>query len=636
MEFLLFEHPTGYALFKVKEPENFGTQDASVEFLDYIKLKQLISLHSFYKFESSHIAMEHLSMLAKGEIHEQLKAFLELNGVKVLHCDKSLGSALSALGIKSKASPEISRGIRANQTKLIKTTPNEERQAYLGLAHTYSRSKVEYNIGREDNLVVQSVALLDQLDRDINTYMMRLKEIYGWHFPELSKIISDPYNYVQAVHILGNSEKISIEEQNKLKDLFDEETLKRLEVALRNTVGVSIPEEDLKNINRINLLVKNKIEMRKNLAEYLKKKLNVVAPNLSTLLGDHLAARFISQAGGLLNLSKAPSSTLQVLGAEKALFRSLKSKTNTPKYGLIYNALGCADMKNRGRLARFIASKCSIASRIDCFKEERTNLYGMELKKLINQKLESFKTNKDVERTDDVLKRVFDQLKALESEDFEKEKKDVKNKKEKEKKKLKENKEIKENVKEEEDKKEKEYIGIIISDKEGSNAKEGKKKQEKEKKKKKELKENVKEEENKEKEIIDNIMGNKKEKKKEVDEKHAIETNLSDNKNKRKSSNEPEEMKKKSKSAKKKKGIQNNIENGNSVEEMEIKKMVEAEYKKEDTSKLLESDIAEKSTPKQQSFKKEEKNILKKKRESVVDNKEKSIKKPRKSIKKED
>ena len=96
-----------------------------------------------------------------------------------------------------------------------------------------------------------------------------------------------------------------------------------------------------------------------------------VAPNLATLIGDIVGARLISHAGSLTNLAKYPASTVQILGAEKALFRALKTKGNTPKYGLIFHSsfIGKAHARNKGRISRYLANKCSIASRIDCFSE---------------------------------------------------------------------------------------------------------------------------------------------------------------------------------------------------------------------------------------------------------------------------
>merc|ERR1711897_47920 len=125
--------------------------------------------------------------------------------------------------------------------------------------------------------------------------------------------------------------------------------------------------------------------MRKTLHEYLKAKMDLVAPNLAALIGEIIGARLISKAGSLTNLAKAPASTVQILGAEKALFRALKTRGNTPKYGLIYHStfIGRADSKNKGRISRYLANKCSIATRIDSFADEPTTAYGEKLREQV-------------------------------------------------------------------------------------------------------------------------------------------------------------------------------------------------------------------------------------------------------------
>merc|ERR1712022_94235 len=126
-------------------------------------------------------------------------------------------------------------------------------------------------------------------------------------------------------------------------------------------------------------------EYRKSLHDYLSSKMSKVAPNLSTLIGEMVGARLISHAGSLTSLAKYPASTVQILGAEKALFRALKTKGNTPKYGLISHSsfIGRAAAKNKGRISRYLANKCSIASRIDCFTEHATNVFGTKLKEQV-------------------------------------------------------------------------------------------------------------------------------------------------------------------------------------------------------------------------------------------------------------
>jgi nucleolar protein 56 len=120
------------------------------------------------------------------------------------------------------------------------------------------------------------------------------------------------------------------------------------------------------------------------------------------------------QAGSLTNLAKAPASTVQILGAEKALFRALKTKGNTPKYGLIYHStfIGRADAKNKGRISRYLANKCSIATRIDSFSDDPSRLYGEKLREQVEERLKFYETGAAPRRNIDVMAEVAKQLKV--------------------------------------------------------------------------------------------------------------------------------------------------------------------------------------------------------------------------------
>ena len=103
-------------------------------------------------------------------------------------------------------------------------------------------------------------------------------------------------------------------------------------------MGTEISEVDLLNIKHLCEQVVEIQEYRDQLYNYLKNRMVAIAPNLTVLVGELVGARLISHAGSLMNLAKHPASTVQILGAEKALFKALKTKHDTPKYGLIYHA----------------------------------------------------------------------------------------------------------------------------------------------------------------------------------------------------------------------------------------------------------------------------------------------------------
>merc|ERR1712151_386142 len=169
---------------------------------------------------------------------------------------------------------------------------------------------------------------------------------------------------------------------------------------------------DMSNIDSFAERVLKLAGYRQKLHVYLCEKMQLVAPNLTMLIGEIIGARLISHAGSLTNLAKYPASTVQILGAEKALFRALKTKGNTPKYGLIFHSsfIGRAQQKNKGRISRYLANKCSMASRIDCFSDEATTVYGEKLRDQVEERLafltEGTKPRKNIEVMQEAIKEV--------------------------------------------------------------------------------------------------------------------------------------------------------------------------------------------------------------------------------------
>merc|ERR1712048_309688 len=192
---------------------------------------------------------------------------------------------------------------------------------------------------------------------------------------------------------------------------------------------------DLMNIDMFANRVVALAEYRKELAEYLHSKMQNVAPSLAALIGEIIGARLISHAGSLTNLAKYPASTVQILGAEKALFRALKTKGNTPKYGLIFHSsfIGRAGSKNKGRISRFLANKCSIASRIDCFSEVSTKIFGEKPKEQVEDRLKFYESGdlpkKNVDAMQEAIAAVKEEATAFEEDKNKKKKKDKKKRK---------------------------------------------------------------------------------------------------------------------------------------------------------------------------------------------------------------
>lgn len=172
-------------------------------------------------------------------------------------------------------------------------------------------------------------------------------------------------------------------------DILEEDVEASLKEAAEVSMGTEIAEEDVENIQQLCDQVINIAQYRASLYEYLKHRMNAIAPNLTVMVGELVGARLIAHAGSLLSLAKQPASTVQILGAEKALFRALKTKHNTPKYGLIYHAslVGQAAPKVKGKVSRMLAAKTALCIRMDALGEVEGVSIGLEGREKVEMRL---------------------------------------------------------------------------------------------------------------------------------------------------------------------------------------------------------------------------------------------------------
>jgi nucleolar protein 56 len=220
---------------------------------------------------------------------------------------------------------------------------------------------------KRDLVIAQAIQTLDDLDRTVNLFMGRLREWYGVHFPELDRLIEKHETYARLVMDLGYKDNFTAEALEK--ESFSKEKAENIGMVAEKSMGADMAEQDLAEIQALSKNVLELYELRKNLESYVEKTMEEVAPNIKTVAGALLGARLIAIAGSLQNLAMRPASTIQVLGAEKALFRSLKTGARPPKHGLIFQHALLHDAKRwqRGKIARVIAGKLAIAARIDAF-----------------------------------------------------------------------------------------------------------------------------------------------------------------------------------------------------------------------------------------------------------------------------
>jgi nucleolar protein 56 len=241
---------------------------------------------------------------------------------------------------------------------------------------------------KRDLIVAQGIQALDDLDRTVNLFMGRLREWYGVYFPELDRLIEKHETYARLAMSLGYRENYTAE--NLEKENIPKERTLLVAKAAESSMGADIAELDLQQIQALAKNVLEFYELRKNMENYVDRTMEEMAPNVRAVAGALLGARLIAIAGSLQNLAMKPASTIQVLGAEKALFRSLKTGARPPKHGLIFQHTLLHDAKRwqRGKIARVIAGKLAIAARADAFGGR---YIGDDLKAGINKRLEEIR-----------------------------------------------------------------------------------------------------------------------------------------------------------------------------------------------------------------------------------------------------
>lgn len=229
-----------------------------------------------------------------------------------------------------------------------------------------TRQKLRAEAAERDKLVIQAIGVLNELDKFINILSGLIREWYSTHFPELDRLVPEHQTYLKLVLELGSREKFSQAAVKGAVELPDENAT-RIADAVESSLGVQFDELDIRVLQDCAREVFTLYKLREQVAEHIDGLMAQVAPNLRAVVGGSIGARLISLAGGLKELARQPSSTLQVLGAEKALFRSLKGRGKPPKHGVIYQypEVRGAPWKQRGKISRALAGKLSIAARVD-------------------------------------------------------------------------------------------------------------------------------------------------------------------------------------------------------------------------------------------------------------------------------
>ncbi len=238
----------------------------------------------------------------------------------------------------------------AEKTDIDKSM-DEIRHLQWRVANLFTEEKLRGGQDR-DQLLIQAVRALAEIDDSKNSFVERLRAWYSLYFPEFEDDIEEHERFVELV-----------------TDRFDREKISEKEDIDSDSTGMSLKEEDKEMIKRLGEETGRFQQLRGRLRSYIEKLAGEVVPNISAVLGELLAARMISEAGSLEKLAKMPSSTIQVLGAEKALFRHMRGEGSAPKHGLLFMHPKVRNVSedSRGKMARFIANKTAIAARLDNF-----------------------------------------------------------------------------------------------------------------------------------------------------------------------------------------------------------------------------------------------------------------------------
>ena len=269
-----------------------------------------------------------------------------------------------------------SRQDEINQNKLdliIKFGLSDDRDELAGILQKFainlSSMKVKETSEKLDLHLVQAVNTLDEIDEIINTIGTRIREWYGLHFPELDYLLQNIITYANIVRDAGSRENITKELLSQLE--VPEKKIELIQQAISKSQGGNLTVESSESLKILASEVIKLSELRTNLSSTVENLMETLAPNLKNILTAIIGARLISKAGSLLRLAQMPSSTIQIIGAEKALFRALKTGTRPPKHGLIFQhpSVNSAPKWQRGKIARALSSKIAIAVRIDVYRK---------------------------------------------------------------------------------------------------------------------------------------------------------------------------------------------------------------------------------------------------------------------------
>jgi len=377
MKIYLTQHAIGS--FALKDDGSIADYEHETKDIDE-NVEQLL------KYESGELPTSMLKLVER--LNRDNEVVVEVEGIA-----RALSNKYPDLKISVSPASEVFRNFRKMVEQISTDTGFfKSRDEYLDFIHSvsmeYTRRKLRKAAQKRDQLAAQAIRAIDDLDKTYNLYVIRLREWYSVHFPELDSLVPNHEQYVKLVMELGLRENFTEESLKKLG--ISQDKAEKIATAAKESIGADLSDFDIRPIQTLARMAWETYTLREELSDYIESVMKEIAPNITALVGSLLGARLISLAGSLENLAKLPASTIQVLGAEKALFRSLKTGTKPPKHGIIfqYPEIHKAPRWQRGKMARTLAAKLAIAAKVDAFTGRWV---GDKLVEELNKRIEEIK-----------------------------------------------------------------------------------------------------------------------------------------------------------------------------------------------------------------------------------------------------
>jgi len=281
------------------------------------------------------------------------------------------------------------------KSKGIIKSDEDYRDKLIEIAEELTRRKMQKRYSEPDMIIIHSINTIEDLDRIINMLIERLREFYSLYFPELDNLVPNHQTYAYLVRDLTERSKFTEENLRRLKEKYGlqlkEKAIKDIARAARVSMGGNVPREILDVYRQYADTVLTLYKLRKQLTDLIDRYTKEYTPNLRALVGPTIIAKLLALAGSLERLAKLPASTIQVIGAEKALFRHLRTGAKPPKHGVIFQVpeIRYAPKKLRGKIARALATKLAIAAKADAFTKR---YIGDQLRQAFLKRLEEIKS----------------------------------------------------------------------------------------------------------------------------------------------------------------------------------------------------------------------------------------------------